>query len=124
MSEETEETRLIKEMDLLEFWREGYLQEANRLFFHPLGLALALVLETDGAGEPMNSGRLVIGDWRDDPEGVLFCDSNPPERAKADTVGALRSAKAEVRWKRYGFEIQPIPGPAPMGDPAEPHDMP
>ncbi len=38
-----------KFLDLKEFVETGYLQEANRLFFHPLGLALAVsVVDTEG----------------------------------------------------------------------------
>ena len=44
----------------------GYLQEANRQFFHPLGLALAL-----------EDGALRVWDCRDDPEGICFADGLP-----------------------------------------------
>ena len=33
----------VPQMDLNEFLDAGYLQEVNRLFFHPLGLALAFL---------------------------------------------------------------------------------
>ena len=32
--------KTIKHMDIKEFREQGFLQEANRLYFHPLGLAL------------------------------------------------------------------------------------
>jgi hypothetical protein len=38
----------MKKMDIGEFLEKGYLQEANRLFFHPLGLALTV--EDNGPG--------------------------------------------------------------------------
>ncbi len=39
---------LFKYIDIREFVEEGFLQEANRLFFHPLGLALVAKFDTDG----------------------------------------------------------------------------
>lgn len=35
-------------MGVKEFREEGYLQEANRQFFHPLGLALEIIVLPDG----------------------------------------------------------------------------
>jgi DnaJ-class molecular chaperone len=35
----------VKRIDIKEFRRIGFLQEANRQFFHPLGLALEIVEE-------------------------------------------------------------------------------
>jgi hypothetical protein len=40
----------IKHMDIAEFRRVGFLQEANRLFFHPHGLALEITI-VDGEGD-------------------------------------------------------------------------
>jgi hypothetical protein len=39
--------RPIKRIDIKEFREFGYLQEANRLFLHPLGLALEVVVEDE-----------------------------------------------------------------------------
>lgn len=57
----------IQYMDIKEFRAKGFLQEANRLFFHPLGLALEVVIKEDGT-EHLGG----IWDYRDDPEGMLF----------------------------------------------------
>ena len=59
----------IKYLDLYEFIDEGYLQEANRLFFHPLGLALQVYFEDD-----VPAG-IKVWDYREDPEGIAFGDS-------------------------------------------------
>jgi len=56
-----------KTMTVKEFREQGYLQELNRRFLHPLGLALEVVLHDDGTetfGE--------VWDSRDDPEGFMF----------------------------------------------------
>lgn len=45
----------------------GYIQEANRRFFHPLGLHLAL--SRDSVNEERFLGFI---DCRDDPEGIVF----------------------------------------------------
>lgn len=63
----------MKYMSAKEFVEGGYLQEANRLFFHPLGLAMSAVFSTHP--EAANPGEWVMAavqDHRDDPEGVVF----------------------------------------------------
>jgi hypothetical protein len=98
----------IKRMDIAEFRDKGYLQEANRLFFHPLGLALEVIIDEE-TGETELGG---IWDFRDDPEGILYQDSvlgTDEARRKAEQVAMLRVEKAEVRLLRYGFICQPMP---------------
>lgn len=57
----------VERMDIREFREAGFLQEVNRLFLHPHGLALEVVVEDDG------SERLGgVWDYRDDPEGIVF----------------------------------------------------
>lgn len=94
----------VRRMSIREFREKGFLQEVNRRFFHPLGLALEVVIEDDG------SERLgAIWDYRDDPEGMLFGDLTRPEsREKADYVERLWDEKAKVRVEQYGFVVQPI----------------
>lgn len=60
----------IKRIDLNELRNEGFLQEVNRLFFHPLGLALEVIVDEDGNVEKLGG----IWDYRDDPEGMFFTD--------------------------------------------------
>lgn len=57
-------------MSIEEFRSVGFLQEANRLFFHPRGLALEVVIDDDGCAHL--SG---IWDSREDPEGIVFADA-------------------------------------------------
>lgn len=57
----------MKYIDVKEF-KEVYLQEANRLFFHPLGLALSVEVNSDG--EVIGFGPVL--DSREDPEGYCF----------------------------------------------------
>lgn len=59
----------VRWMDLNAFCDEGFLQEANRLFFHPHGLALAVEYDED---TEQVTGIAGVWDYRDDPEGMIF----------------------------------------------------
>jgi len=58
----------IKRIDIKEFQERGYLQEANRLFFHPLGLALEVIVDEEDGSVKLGG----IWDSRDEPEGFVF----------------------------------------------------
>lgn len=89
-------------MDLREFRDEGYLQEVNRQFFHPLGLRLGIAQ----SGTNGDSGQLWLGDDRDDPEGVRFegVDLAP----KAENVERLKAARLGPRVDALGYWVQPV----------------
>ncbi len=44
---ESDERNEIERIDIKEFREKGYLQEVNRRFFHPLGLALEIIIKDD-----------------------------------------------------------------------------
>lgn len=95
-------------MSVEEFRVQGYLQEVNRRFLHPLGLALSI--ETDTGG-PEKFGE--IWDYRDDPEGMLFGDSmleDPEAKEKACRINAEFAEKSKVRTEKYDRVVQLIPG--------------
>ncbi len=88
-------------MDIEEFQKSGFLQEANRLFFHPLGLALEVFVD-DAEDYTLSS----VWDCRDDPEGITF---GSIDLKKVETVENLRKSKEEARSKLFkGQTIQPI----------------
>lgn len=94
---------MIKRMSIREFREQGFLQEANRLFFHPLGLALEIVQEGDG------SERLGgVWDYRDDPEGVYFADG-VIDYEKVLHVRDLYNSKVGAR-QAMGFPLGFQPG--------------
>ena len=79
----------IKRIDIAEFRRLGFLQEVNRQFFHPLGLALEVVVDdchhpdVEAGSFPAvrcelcgENGKVEslggVWDHRDDPEGIVF----------------------------------------------------
>lgn len=103
----------IKWMDLDEFLNEGYLQEVNRKFFHPLGLALAVNCDEDG----VVTGIAGLWDYRDDPEGIVFGDGGV-DADKATTVEAERLKHWNVRanmFNGYGQSSEPIKDVQPIG---------
>lgn len=92
----------IKLIGIKEFREAGYLQEANRRFFHPLGLALEVTVEDDGT-ERLSG----IWDYRDDPEGVRFAEGYGADAEKAARVDREWAEHAEYRKRTLGFVVQP-----------------
>jgi hypothetical protein len=86
-----------------EFRDFGYLQEANRLFFHPLGLALAV--DVDDNGEVTGIAGVYVDN---DPEGTAY-DEGLIDPLKAARVRQVMAGIAEVRKAKFGFVIQPVP---------------
>lgn len=115
-----------KTMDIAEFRDSGLLQEVNRRFFHPIGLALSVVVPTaDDSDEVKAQGVRLAGiiDARDDPEGYYFDWTrmhNPDESkdsiSRTITEARSRSAaydeevkkRAAQRAMLFGSSIQPI----------------
>ncbi len=95
-------------LDLNAFRDFGYLQEVNRRFLHPLGLALELA--PDAHGNLQLSG---VQDHRADPEGVGFVD--PPDVALAERVQDEIYKRAAPRMKLFGAVAQPTTA-GPAGD--------
>lgn len=85
---------------------EGWVQEANRLFFHPRGLALAV--DRDMA----DGFYAYVYDARTDPEGWVFGPGEIDDDlalTKAGLVNAKFVAKQATRIERFGWIIQPVP---------------
>lgn len=93
----------IPEIDLKEFQDFGFLLEANRQFFHPLGLAL--FARCDDNGIPFELGCY---DCRDDEEGFGYNEFVSGDVAKSGRVQDLKKSKEEKRLKLLGSIIQEI----------------
>lgn len=95
-----------KYMNIREFRDLGLLQEINRKFFHPMGLALAITID-----EYDNYTLTGIIDNREDPEGFIF-DSKLLEDKdsidKMETVEQMYYSKLKTRVEKLGFFIQPV----------------
>ncbi len=87
-------------------WRtlvdDGYLQEVNRGFFHPLGLALCVTVEDD-----KTTATLSVLDARDDPEGYVFSPEGGDLTEKAAKVRAIAAIRRPAREKALGYWQQP-----------------
>lgn len=105
VSDTSSDTAEIRRMDIREFREFGFLQEVNRQFFHPLGLAMEVASDDDGNW--IVSGVL---DYRDDPEGLHFGEAfgDPEDKAKAARVQSLLESKAANRQRLLGYVIQPV----------------
>lgn len=100
----------IKRIDIKEFQETGFLQEVNRQFLHPLGLALEVIVDND-SGEVKLGG---VWDYRDDPEGMYFADDTIDSQ-KVVNVRALWDEKERARIERFGWVIQPDTNPREVG---------
>jgi hypothetical protein len=109
----------MKTMSLTEFQRLGYLQEVNRRFLHPLGLALAIPMRKDGFGDYIADYQsdgtcdVTILDAREDPEGFVFADLTDPDyEERARFIDEQWRARIPERTRVFGSElfltVQPI----------------
>ena len=96
-------------MDIKEFREKGYLQELNRQFLHPLGLALEITVNDEG-----NESMSGIWDFREDKEGVYYnlknSDSDRQERfkEKAHFIQNEMEQRKKARKEILGFEVEPV----------------
>lgn len=91
----------IKRIDLTEFRDLGFLQEVNRKFFHPLGLALEVYVNEDGTVDSLGG----IWDYRDDEEGMFF-EKSMVKKEKIDYVENIRRSKVDKRKNNdYSIEV-------------------
>jgi hypothetical protein len=98
----------IKRIDIKEFREQGYLQELNRKFLHPLGMALEIIIDNEG-----NEKLGGVWDYRNDPEGMLYAEEVIKlDRFKenVDRVTNEFAIKAQYRKDKYGYIVQPIGG--------------
>lgn len=90
-----------KTISVKDFREQGYLQELNRVFLHPLGLALAIDVKEDGT-ETLHE----IWDNREDLEGFTFGEGMIDQEKLLVIKTKLITRKAH-RVKTLGFDIQP-----------------
>lgn len=94
-----------KVMSATEFREEGYLQELNRCFLHPLGLALATTIDHEAGTEVFGP----VYDCRSDPEGIIFDDevvgSEEFQEKHGKVLGEIVRC-SERRAEALGFTVQ------------------
>ena len=85
-------------MSLNELKEMGYLQEVNRQFFHPIGLALAVI-----------GDNLKVIDGRSEDEGIRFSDeviSKDKFKDKKDFIEKVFEDSRSKREPLLGYFIQ------------------
>lgn len=98
-----------KYLSIKEFRELGYLQELNRIFLHPLGLALEVVINDDG--NEIISGIL---DYRDDPTCIIYdlknSDKERIERFinKETFIQCEKTRIGTQRCELFGYIVEPI----------------
>lgn len=93
----------IKKIDIAEFREKGYVHELNRLFLHPLGLALSVNIDDKTGRETLG----IIWDYRDDEEGIYFGDDLLDPK-KARYIRDQWIARRKPRGLKLGFMVQPV----------------
>lgn len=99
----------MNKIDIKDFRENGYLQEVNRRFFHPLGLALEVIVED---GKETLGG---IWDYREDKEGIYYNikDSDSERLLKfkknKEFIDNEFKSRSSGRKSELGFVIEPIP---------------
>jgi len=103
-------TQELKPMSLRDFVDLGFLQEANRQFFHPLGIALYAMWSEDKPREHGNPPTMLgIFDLRDDPDGVVFGHFSEEDIERGKFVEAHKQARIRARQALFdGESIQPL----------------
>lgn len=94
----------IKYMDIAMFRTQGWVQEINRRFLHPAGLAIEVDIDKDGH-ERLGG----IQDYSDDPEGMIFGELTAEDTIRAMALAMTVNSKREAREEALGFFVQPLP---------------
>jgi hypothetical protein len=99
----------LKIIPVKEFRELGYLQELNRQFLHPLGLAISIIQYEDGS-----EGLGGIWDYRNDPEGIIYDINNSESERKERFLKNKKFIQEQFdkyspeREKLFGTNIEPI----------------
>ena len=91
----------INKMSVKKFRQLGYLQELNRQFLHPLGLAMEVIIDDETGKERFGQ----VWDYRDDQEGLFFCKSDiqkPDFQEKSQRIWNEWLEKERIRKNRFG----------------------
>jgi len=94
---------IINRMTIEEFRELGFLQELNRQFLHPLGLALEVVVNEDGSE---SFGK--VWDCRSDAEGIRYAEFSETDVARGKLIEEMQRVKATKRESLLGYNIQPL----------------
>jgi hypothetical protein len=91
--------RDVRRMSIKEFRERGYLQEVNRRFLHPLGMAIEVEVDPETGDERLGG----VWDYRAEPHGMAFDEF---DRDKAKAVEAEIAARSPARRQALGYWVQ------------------
>jgi len=100
----------VNRIDIREFRESGFLQELNRKFLHPMGMALEVIIDDEDGSESLGG----IWDYREDDEGVYYDIEHSDEETiksftkKAKFVEEHYNKVTQKRFKKLGFIVEPI----------------
>ena len=92
----------IRRMLPREFRAQGYLQELNRTYLHPLGLAIEIIIDTSTNEEYFGG----VWDYRDTDHGIIF--GIKTDKEKATRIAAEKGKKSAARQNKFGWSVQPV----------------
>lgn len=104
----------VKQLTAQQLSELGILQEANRFFFHPIGLCMSALVDDDGFL------KIEVQDYRDDPEGMTFLPasmSDPERHRKAENVEQMHQSKSHARAALLGYYGPQALVRVPTGEP-------
>ena len=90
-----------KYVDIKEFQEAGRVHEINRLFLHPVGMALEIMIDSGVNGDVYSISG--VQDYRDDPEGIQF---EKIDQAKVESVRNIMMQKHPQRQTQLSYVIQ------------------
>lgn len=102
-------------MSIEEFRESGYLQEVNRRFLHPLGLALSVLADTDEKDNMIMTLHEIL-DHRDDPCGIYYDLTNSDEERRnrfkknMEFIDEQWEIRGKLRRKELGYVVEPCEG--------------
>ncbi len=91
----------MKTVKIKDFVELGFLQELNRQFLHPAGMALSVQVDDEGT---YTFGR--VWDCRDDPEGLIYV-KGVLDKSKEVEYKKLHDSKFMTRQSKFGWSVQP-----------------
>lgn len=92
----------IKRINIKDFREFGFLQELNRQFLHPLGMALEVIINYETGEETLGG----IWDYREDPDGICFNEIDDGRKVKIERVKEFMDIKRKQRQKTLNYIIQ------------------
>jgi len=90
------------------FRDSGMLLEANRQFFHPIGMEMSVVCDQDGNVKRFGGFRAIPADEPPVRFGDIPPEVFPKWQRKVDNIAAIREARRAKREEAFGSVVEPL----------------